>query len=161
MPPTSPYQPALLRLLHGAMVVLVPLAWLSGAIVYSNFDGRWLHLPVQLPGDWIEIHGSIGVLLWPLALLFALVAFTLGRHKLRQPANAAALMGLGLAVGSGKLMQENWLRDGRLDHLVYHLHLLAWLLIAAALLWHVAAVFRRGGRSLAGSMFSPTLRAKR
>jgi hypothetical protein len=159
MPPTSPYQPSLLRLLHGAMVVLVPLAWLSGAVVYSNLDGRWLRLPVQLPGDWIEIHGSIGVLLWPLALLFALVAFSLGRHKLRQPANATALVGLGLAVGSGKLMQEDWLREGRLDHVVYHLHLLAWLLIAAALLWHVAAVLRRGGRSLAGSMFSTTLQA--
>jgi hypothetical protein len=158
MPPRAPYQPSLMRLLHAAMVVLVPLAWLSGAIVYSNLDGRILRLPVQVPGNWIDLHGSIGVLLWPLALLFTLVALSIGRSRLRQPANAAALMGLVLAVGSGKLMQEDWLREGQLDQLVYHLHLLAWLLIAAAVIWHVSAVLRRGGAALAASMFSTSLR---
>lgn len=159
MPPTAPYQPSLVRLLHGAMVVLVPLAWLSGAIVYSNLDGRLLRLPLQVPGNWIDLHGSIGVLLWPLALLFSLVAVSIGRSRLRQPANAAALIALLLAVGSGKLMQEEWLRNGQLDQWVYHLHLLAWLLIAAAIAWHVAAALRRGGTALASSMFSASLRS--
>ena len=45
----APRQPLLLRLLHGAMVVLVPLAWLSGAVVFSNYDGRWLRLPLAFP----------------------------------------------------------------------------------------------------------------
>jgi hypothetical protein len=45
------------------------------------------------------------------------------------------------------------LRSGQRDHFVYSLHLLAWLLIAAAVLWHVAAVLRRGGCTLASSMF--------
>lgn len=159
MPPTAPYQPSLVRLLHGAMVVLVPLAWLSGAIVYSNLDGRLLRLPLQVPGNWIDLHGSIGVLLWPPALLFGLVAVSIGRSRLRQPANAAALIALLLAVGSGKLMQEEWLRNGQLDQWVYHLHLLAWLLIAAAIAWHVAAALRRGGTALARSMFSTSLRS--
>jgi hypothetical protein len=47
------------------MVLVVPLAWLSGFVVYSNRDGRWGRLPWQASGDWIDIHGSLGVLLWP------------------------------------------------------------------------------------------------
>ena len=148
-----PYQPSLLRLLHSAMALLVPLAWLSGLIVYSRYDGSWGRLIWQPAGNWIDIHGSIGVLLWPLALLFGLYALSLGRARLKQPANATALGALALAVGSGKLMQEDWLRQGELQHLVYHIHLLAWLLIALALLWHLVGVLRRGGPALATSMF--------
>jgi hypothetical protein len=146
-----PYQPSLLRLLHGCIALLVPLAWLSGLVVFSNHDGRWFRLPT-LPGDWIDIHGTVGVLLWPLAVLFALYALSAGRSRLRQPANAAALIGLMLAIGSGKLMQEDWLRTGQLDAFPYHLHLLAWLLISGAVIWHGAAVLRRGGWRFARSM---------
>ena len=120
MPRTIAYQPSLLRLLHGITALLVPLAWLSGLVVLANHDGRWLRLPVAVPGEWIDIHGTVGALLWPVALLFVLYAIGVGRARLRQPANAAALLGLGLAVGSGKLMQEDWLRTGQLDHLAYH-----------------------------------------
>jgi hypothetical protein len=158
MAPLRPYQPSLLRLLHGAMVLLVPLAWLSGFVVYSSHDGRWGRLAWQPPGDWIDIHGTLGVLLWPLALLFAGYAFTLGRPRLHQAANAAALLGLVLAAGSGKLMDEDWLRLGELDHLVYSLHLTAWLLIAGTVLWHLAAVLHRGGMALASSMFQLRMR---
>ena len=146
-----PYQPSLLRLLHGCTALLMPLAWLSGLVVFANHDGRWFHLPA-LPGDWIDIHGTVGVLLWPVALLFALYALSAGRARLRQPANAAALIGLLLAIGSGKLMQEDWLRTGQLDAFPYHLHLLAWLLLSGAVLWHGADVLRRGGLRLACSM---------
>lgn len=149
----APYQPALLRLLHDAMVLLVPLASLTGAVVFSNHDGRWWRLPVQVPGDWIDLHGSVGVMLWPLTLLFVIYALSLGRQRLSRAANAAALIGLVLAVGSGKLMEEDWLRSGELDHAVYHLHLLSWLLITGAVIWHVLAALQRGGLSLAASMF--------
>ncbi|MEB3326031.1 MAG: cytochrome B [Cyanobacteriota bacterium] len=148
-----PYQPSLLRILHGAMVVLVPLAWLSGLLVYSIHDGRFGGWVVRPAGDWIDIHGTLGVLLWPLALLFVLYAITLGRARLQQPANGAALVALTLAVGSGKLMNEVWLRSGQLHHLVYNLHLLSWVLVAGAALAHVVAVVRRGGMAFAGSMF--------
>jgi uncharacterized membrane protein YhaH (DUF805 family) len=153
-----PYQPSLLRLLHGATALLVPLAWLTGLVVYSRYDGRFGRLPFPLAGEWIDIHGAVGVLLWPLALLFALYAITAGRLRLRQPANALALLALILAVGSGKLMQEDWLRDGQLHHFVYSVHLLAWLLIALAVILHVMAVLQRGGWPLARSMASVQLR---
>jgi len=159
MPATRPYQPSLLRLLHGATALLVPLAWLTGLVVYTNHDGRLGRLPFAIPGDWIDIHGTVGVLLWPIALLFGLYALTAGRVRLRQPAHALVLLALVLAVGSGKLMQEDWLRQGRLDQPLYSLHLLAWLLLALAVALHVGAVLRRGGPGLARSMVSRQLRA--
>jgi hypothetical protein len=119
-----PYQPSLLRLLHGFTALLVPLAWLTGLLVYSSHDGRFGSLPFRLPGEWIDIHGTVGVLLWPIALLF-----------------------------------EDWLREGQFQHVVYSLHLLAWLLIALAVALHVSAVLRRGGLSLARSMASVELRS--
>jgi hypothetical protein len=153
-----PYQPSLLRLLHGATALLVPLAWLSGLIVYSRYDGRWGVLPLPTGGDWIDIHGTIGVLLWPVALLFGLYAVSLGCRRLRRPANAVVLLGLVLAVASGKLMNEDWLRQGQLHHTAYSLHLLAWLAIAGAVLWHAGGVLGRGGLPLAFSMFSLAVR---
>ena len=41
----APYQPSLLRLLHGVTALLVLGAWLSGLFVYSRYDGRWGRLP--------------------------------------------------------------------------------------------------------------------
>jgi hypothetical protein len=154
-----PYLPALLRLLHGTTAAGVALAWLSGLVVYSNHDGRWGRLPLTIPGDWIDLHGSIAVVLGPLALLFTLYAMSLGRWRLRQPGNAFDLAALVLAVGSGKLMQEDWLRQGQLDPLVYRVHLLAWLAVAASVAAHLWGVLRRGGTPLLQAMFSLRVRA--
>jgi len=156
---SSPYQPSLLRLLHGATAALALLASLSGLLVYSRFDGRWGRLAWQPAGDWIDLHGSLGVALWPLALLFGLYAFTLGRARLNQAGNAVTLLALALAIGSGKVMDEDWLREGQLDHLVYSVHLLAWLLLAVAVCWHLGGVLRRGGPLLARSMLDLRLRS--
>lgn len=158
MPPVRPYQPSLFRLLHGTMILLVPLAWLSGLLVYSIHDGRWGRLGWSMPGNWIDIHGTIGVIPWPLGLLFGLYALSIGRARLNQAANAAALLALSLAVGSGKLMEEEWLRNGQLDHIVYSLHLLAWLLIAGAVLWHLVAVTKKGGTALTKSVLQLKVR---
>ncbi len=57
-------------------------------------------------------------------------------------------------MGSGKLMNEDWLRQGQLQPLVYSLHLLGWLAITGAVLWHLGALLRRGGTPLLGSMLS-------
>jgi hypothetical protein len=153
-----PYQPSLLRLLHGITALLVPLAWLSGLVVYSTHDGRFGRLPVTIPGEWIDIHGSVGVLLWPVALLFVLYALTVGRPRLRHPGNAIALLALIMAIVTGKLMQEDWLRSGELNQPVYGLHLLAWLGIALAVTLHITSVLGRGGLPLARSMGSLQMR---
>ena len=153
-----PYQPSLLRLLHGTTALLVLAAWLSGLLVYSALDGRWGRLPFTLPGDWVDLHGTVGVVLLPVALLLAIYAFNPGRAQLRRPANAVALVALALAIGSGKLMHEDWLRNGELQHGIYALHLLAWLLLAGSVLLHLLGNLRRGGPALLASMLSPTLR---
>ena len=154
-----PYQPSLLRLLHGVTALLVPLAWLTGLLVYTTYDGRFGRLPVTLPGEWIDTHGSVGVLLWPVALLFGFYAITAGRGRLRHPGNGIALLALILAIVTGKLMEEDWLRVGEFDHLVYSLHLLAWLSLAVAVALHVSSVLQRGGLTLARSMASLKVRS--
>ncbi len=153
-----PYQPSLLRLLHGVTALLVLAAWLSGLIVYSRYDGRWGRLPFTPPGSWIDLHGQAGFLLLPLGLAFAAYALSLGRARLRRATNAMALAALVLAVATGKLMQEDWLRDGQLHHLAYSLHLAAWLLIGLAVVLHVGESLRLGGTPLLASMASTTLR---
>ena len=69
-----------------------------------------------------------------------------------------ALGALVLAVATGKMMQEDWLRDGQLHHLAYSLHLVAWLLIGLAVLLHVGESLRLGGTPLLASMVSTTVR---
>ena len=151
MASASPYQPSLLRLLHGLMAALVALAWITGLTAYSEFDGRIGRLPLHLP-EVIDLHGSLGVGLILVSCLFVPYALTLGRTRLRQAANAVALLALLLCLGSGLLMDEEWLEHRDFGHLPYHLHLLAWLLIAAAVIWHVSSVLRRGGLRFAASM---------
>jgi uncharacterized membrane protein YhaH (DUF805 family) len=153
-----PYQPSLLRVLHGGMALLVLGSWLSGLIVYSRHDGRWGRLPFTPAGEWIDLHGQFGVVLVLLAVPFVAYALTLGRPRLRRSSNAGALLALVLAIGTGKLMNEDWLRTGEVHHLVYGLHLLAWLLIGLAVLSHLAGSLRQGGWPLVASMASPALR---
>ncbi|KMM17532.1 Prokaryotic cytochrome b561 [Synechococcus sp. GFB01] len=154
-----PYQPSLLRLLHGATALLVLAAWLSGLAVYSLHDGRWGRLPITPTGDWVDLHGTAGVLLLPVAVLFAAYALTLGRRRLQRPSNALALGAVTLAIGSGKLMNEDWLRRGELHHWVYGLHLLAWLLVAGAVIVHLLGGLQLGGVAMLRSILSVHVRA--
>ncbi len=154
----SPYQPSLLRLLHGLVMLVVGGSWLSGLVVHGVHDGRLLRLPPDFPGEWVDIHGSLGVVLVLLFTVFAPYALSVGRARLRRPANAVALLALALAIGSGLLMSEEQVRLGQLDTLAYRLHLSAWGLLSLAVLAHLIGVLRRGGPAFALSMLSPALR---
>jgi hypothetical protein len=153
----APYQPSLLRVLHGLSALLIGLCWFTGLAVVSEFDSRWGRVPLRLP-EAIDLHGTVAVLLILVSALFVPYALTLGRARLRRPANAVALLALLLCLGSGKLMQEDWLRDGALDHLAYHLHLLAWAVLTGAVLWHLIALLQRGGPALTLSMLQWRIR---
>jgi hypothetical protein len=157
-----PYQPSLLRLLHAGTALLVAAAWLSGALVFLSADRRGLDRiwsAIAAPaGDWIDIHGTAGVVLLPVAVLLTAYALTLGRARLRRWANALPLSALVLAIGSGKLMDEDWLRQGVLDHPLYAVHLLAWILLGLSVGFHLVGAFRIGGLPLLSSMLRLELR---
>ena len=38
-----------------------------------------------MPGNWINIHGTLGVILWPLALLSGLYSLSIGLARLNPP----------------------------------------------------------------------------
>ena len=149
---TQPYQPSLLRFLHGATGLLVGAAWFSGLVLLLTLDRRWGALPFALPGEWIDIHGMIGVALLPIGVVFSGYAITIGRRRLAKTSNLVPLLALLLAVISGKLMQEDWLREGQLHQAIYSLHLSAWLLMAIAVVLHVIGLLRRGNWPLVQSM---------
>ncbi|MEI6828655.1 MAG: cytochrome b/b6 domain-containing protein [Synechococcaceae cyanobacterium ELA445] len=149
-----PYQPSLLRLLHGGTAALVAITWLSGLLIYNRYDGRWGRLPFPIGGDWIDLHGSAGSVLLPIAVLLGLYALSLGLRQLRRPSNAIALGALVLAIGTGLQMEGDWVEEGQLGHLIYSLHLGSWVLLTLAVAAHLGGVLKQGGWGLAGSMFS-------
>lgn len=154
----SPYQPSLLRLLHGATAVLVGLAWITGLLLLGGLDGRFGRLPWSFDGELIERHGQLGVALILVMLPFTAYALTLGAARLRRAGNLLPLLALALAVGSGLLMQEDWLVDRRGIAPIYGVHLTAWLVLALAVPAHLIAGLRRGGWPLNASMLSLQLR---
>ena len=162
MASTRPYQPALLRLLHGGTALLAALAWFSGLVLLTSLDGRWGHwswpLPLE-PEAWIDLHGSVGLVLLVVGAVFVLYALTLGQRRLRQWTNLVPLLALLLALVSGKLMDEDWLRQGLLEHPIYALHLTAWVVLALAVPLHLVGLLRRGGWPLLRSISSLQLRS--
>jgi hypothetical protein len=153
-PMAVPYQPSLLRVLHGATAVLVAIGWITGLLLLGSFDGRWGRLPFPLDGEWIELHGHVGVVLALVLLLFVPYALTLGAGRLRRFANSLPLMALLLAVGSGLQMESEFLVNHATTPLPYALHLTAWLLLAVSVPLHLIGAVRRGGWPLAASMLT-------
>jgi hypothetical protein len=157
-PMAAPYQPSLLRVLHGASAVLVAIGWITGLLLLGSFDGRWGRLPFTLDGEWIEWHGRVGLLLALVLLLFVPYALTLGAGRLRRFVNSLPLLALLLAVGSGLQMESEFLVNHATTPLPYALHLTAWLLLAVSVPLHLIGAVRRGGWPLAASMLSLQLR---
>jgi hypothetical protein len=153
-PMAIPYQPSLLRVLHGATAVLVAIGWITGLLLLGSFDGRWGRLPFALDGEWIELHGHVGVVLALVLLLFVPYALTLGAGRLRRFANSLPLMALVLAVASGLQMETEFLVNHATTPLPYALHLTAWLLLAVSVPLHLIGAVRRGGWPLAASMLT-------
>ena len=105
----APYQPSLLRLLHGATALLVSLAWITGLLLLGGLDGRFGRLPLSIDGEWIERHGQLGVALALVLLPFTAYALTLGAARLRRAGNLIPLLALALAVGAITNLVLGWL----------------------------------------------------
>lgn len=181
MRPSQPYQPLLLRLLHGVTAVCLILALLTAFWTYDIYDGRWgrVSLPEfqQIEG----IHGTFG--LYTLLIFPAFVRYAFGRGQRRlmqtdawqhlrrvgQPqgnyalnrlVNTLILLALLLALFSGKMMDETWLPKGELDHRWYYIHLISWGVMVGAIALHLLSNARVGGMALLRSMWTRQFRAQ-
>lgn len=119
-----PYQPSLLRLLHGVSAAVAGVASVTGFLIYNHYDGRYGRMPLGGSEEIIDLHGDLGGLLPWVVIPFALYSLTLGIRRLFRPAdlgrmvgslpawqrltNTAALLGLAAAVLSGLPMDDDW-----------------------------------------------------
>lgn len=177
----TPYQPLLFRLLHGLSALLAIGALLTGFLVYDSWDKRFGGLGATVRNrDLIDIHGTFGFFLFFLFIAFAIYSVTAGRKRLIQASsleqltqfgrpvwwiglqrltNTIMLLAAALAVGTGKLMDENWLPNGELDHTAYIAHLIAWVLVLLGIAIHVLMSAKVGGTPLLLSMMSLKVRS--
>lgn len=179
MPQSSPYQPALLRILHGIAALLVLLALISGFLVYNTYDKRWGSLALPKLGDIQGIHGTIALTFLLFLPLFVLYSFHLGYRRLLQEqsfsqlkqfgkpvwwislhrlANTLMLLAVTFAVVTGRMMKEEWLPAGEIHHQWYLAHLVAWICVFASLALHLLIGIKVGGVPLLVSMFDWKIR---
>ncbi|MBD2667407.1 hypothetical protein B6N60_01697 [Richelia sinica FACHB-800] len=172
---SAPYQPLLLRILHGVSGILAVGAFFTGFLVYNTFDGRFGKLPIPKFDPIQDLHGTLALCFLLLFPALAIYSFHAGKKRLIQPdsfqqltqlgrpiwwvslqrlANTLMLVASIFALVSGRMMKEEWLPTGELDHIWYYFHLLAWLVIGFCLAIHILMSAKVGGAPLLLSMFS-------
>ncbi len=178
---SQPYQPLLLRILHGITSLLAIAAIVTAFWTYDIYDGRWgrIYLPefTEIEG----IHGTFGLCTLLIFPLFVIYAFNRGQHRLIQTntlgkltqygkpiwwytlhrlVNTFSILALTFAVFSGKMMDEKWLPEGELDRVWYNAHLVSWLILVICILLHLLMNIRVGGVSLIVSMVNWRFRSE-
>lgn len=176
MPQPKPYQPSLLRFLHGVNALIALLAIISAFWVYNTFDGRLVKLPLPEINnlDIIGIHGTFGLTFLLLMPAFALYSFHVGHKRLVQSdslakltqidkpiwwyslhriVNTVMLIAATWALITGRMMKEEWLPTRELDQMWYQLHLAGWVILVVCLVMHLLMSIKVGGLSLIVSMF--------
>lgn len=176
MPQSQPYQPSLLRFLHGINALIALLAIITSFWVYNTYDGRFGQLPLPQIDDIIGIHGTFGkTLLFAVMPAFALYSFHIGQKRLIQSDSFQKLSQLGKPIGwyslhriinttmllavtfslvSGSMVKEEWLPAGELNHTWYSLHLIGWVVLVFCLAIHLLMSAKVGGWSFLVSIFS-------
>jgi Prokaryotic cytochrome b561 len=175
MSPTHPYQPILLRILHGVAAVLLIPALISGFWVYNTYDKRWGSFALPTIGDIQGIHGTIALTFLLFLPIFALYSFHIGYHRLVQEqsfsqlkqfgqpvwwisvhrfANTLMLLATTFAVITGRMMKEEWLPAGDVHRQWYLAHLIAWASVLMSLAFHLLMGAKVGGVPLLVSMFN-------
>lgn len=181
MTSTQPYQPLLLRILHGLTGLFLLAAILTAFWTYDTYDGRWGRILLPSYRDIEGVHGTFG--LWTLLIFptFVIYAFHRGQKRLVQPdsltkltqvgqpiwwytlnrfTNTFALFALTFALFSGKMMDETWLPKGELNHAWYYAHLIGWVIMVAVIALHLLMNAKVGGAPLLLSMLSWQFRDK-
>jgi hypothetical protein len=172
---SHPYQPLLLRALHGLTGLFLIGSVLTAFWTYDTYDGRWGRILLPEYRAIEGIHGTFG--LWTLLVFPALViyAFHRGQKRLVQPdslarlakvgspiwwytlnrfTNTFMLLALTFALFSGKMMSEKWLPRGELNHAWYYAHLIAWVMVVVAIALHLLMNAKVGGLPLLLSMLN-------
>lgn len=171
----KPYQPLILRLIHGINAAIAVLAIITSFLVYNTFDGRFGRLPLPQIPNIIDIHGTLGVFFLFSLPILAIYSFHVGHKRLIQPdsfdkltqvgkpiwwyslhriVNTTMLLAATFALISGRMMKEEWLPTGELDRTWYQLHLLGWVILVICLAIHLLMASKVGGTPLLVSMFS-------
>lgn len=172
---SAPYQTLIFRILHGISGILGIGAIISGFLVYNTFDKRFGYIPIPKINPIQDIHGTLAVFFLILLPFFAVYSFHAGKRRLLQPdsiqnltqfgkpiwwislqrlVNTKMLLAAVLAVVSGRMMKEEWLPLGELDHVWYYAHLMAWVIIIFCLAIHVLMSAKVGGAPLLLSILS-------
>jgi hypothetical protein len=183
---SPPYQPLLLRILHGLTGLSAIAAIITAFWTYNTYDGRWGSLPLPDFPEIEGIHGTFGLYALLILPFFVFYAFNQGQHRLIQAqsfyqlaqlgqpiwwynihrlVNTFSVLALTFAVFSGKMMSEKWLPQGELEHFWYYAHLISWLILVMAIAIHLLMSIKVGGLPLIFSMLhwrfrsqdSPTL----
>lgn len=181
MKSTQPYQPLLLRILHGLTGLFLIAAILTAFLTYNTFDGRWGRIPLP---DYTEIegvHGTFGLFTLLIFPIFAIYAFHSGQKRLIQPdsltkltqfgkpiwwytlnriTNTVVILALTFALFSGKMMDEKWLPNGEINHFWYYAHLVSWAIMVVCIALHLLINAKVGGVLLLLSMLNWRFRAK-
>lgn len=181
MKSTQPYQPLILRILHGLTGLFLIAAILTAFWTYDTYDGRWGRIPLPSLREIEGIHGTFGLYTLLIFPAFVLYAFQWGQRRLVQPdsfaklaqvgkpiwwytlnrfANTFALLALTFALFSGKMMDSTWLPKGELDYAWYYAHLVAWVIMVVALSLHLLMNAKVGGAPLLLSMLNWQFRDK-
>jgi hypothetical protein len=159
-----PYQPVLLRILHGFAAVLIVLALISGFLIYNTYDKHWGSLALPTIGNIQGIHGTFALTLLLFLPVFALYSFHIGFRRLVEEQSFSQLQLLGkpvwwisvhrvvntlmllaatFAVLTDRMMKEEWLPAGEIHHQWYLAHLLAWVCVFISLAFHLRSQSRR------------------
>ncbi|MGF1536579.1 MAG: cytochrome b/b6 domain-containing protein [Elainellaceae cyanobacterium] len=170
---TRPYQPLLLRLLHGLNGLFLIVAVITAFWTYSIYDGRWGRIPLPSYQAIEGIHGTFGLYTLLVFPAFVIYSFHRGQKRLVQPnalkkiaqvgkpiwwctlnrfTNTLSLIALTFALFSGKMMDETWLPKGELDHTWYYAHLASWVIVVMAIALHLLLKAKVGGAPLLLSM---------
>ncbi len=171
----TPYQPLLLRVLHGLNGFFLIAAILTAFWTYDTYDGRWGSIPLPSYQAIEGIHGTFGLYTLLLFPAFVLYSFHRGQQRLVQPdsltkltqigkpvwwytlnrfTNTLSLIALTFALFSGKMMSEKWLPKGELEHGWYYAHLISWVVMVGAIALHLLMNAKVGGSPLLLSMLS-------
>lgn len=182
MKPTSPYQPLLLRILHGLTGLFLVLAIVTAFWTYNVYDGRWGTIPLPTYQAIEGVHGTFGLYTLLVFPAFVYYAFHRGQNRLVQTTdslgkltqignpiwwytlsrliNTLTLLALTFALFSGKMMDETWLPKGELNHFWYYGHLISWAIMVVTIALHLLMNSKIGGIPLLLSMLTRKFRAQ-